>query len=63
MSGDEHRRRFTVAEASERTGLSAWTIRKLIRDGELEAVDLSAGTGKRKPRYRIPRRAVEKLRR
>ena len=55
------RRRFTVAETAQRTGRSAWTIRKLIRDGELEAVDLNAGNGKKRPRYRIPRRALEKL--
>jgi len=54
-----HRRTLTVAEYCAATGAKPNTVHKRIRQGEIEARDLNAGTGKR-PRYRIPVRELRK---
>jgi DNA-binding transcriptional MerR regulator len=54
------KRRYTVAEFSQATGLKANTVRAWIRHGSLLAIDLNEETGKR-PRYRIPARELRRI--
>lgn len=54
------KRRYTVAEFCRLTGLKANTVRARIRRGEIIAVNLNEGTGKR-PRYRIPARELRRV--
>lgn len=59
MTIPKGRKWLTPAEVAALRGISADAVRKAIREGRLEAVDLNAGTG-RGPRYRVTARALRK---
>lgn len=47
---------LTVNETARHLGVSAWTVRDLLRRGKLRGIDVSPG--KRRPTWRIPRAAL-----
>jgi len=59
----EHKTLLTVSEAAKLLHISDDTVRRQIKEGDLEAIQIGT-TPTGRPRYRIPKAAVEhKLRR
>lgn len=54
----EHKTLLTVSEAAKLLHISDDTVRRQIKEGDLEAIQIGT-TPKGRPRYRIPKAAVE----
>ncbi len=52
-------RTFTVADLTERYGVSEHTVLGWIRSGELKAFSVGRSPGAKKPRWRVSAEAVE----
>ena len=50
---------YNVTELAELLGVNKATIFRQIRAGEIKAIDISTGRGRRNPAYRIPQSEVD----